>query len=196
MAIEKVEQAVLAEAKAAARAAVDAARKGTADETARANEANETEYARAMADAEARASRETARQVGKARHAGRLDVLAAKNAVLDSVFRRAADALSNLPDAEYLDLMRGWLLSLPAGASGEIRVNPSDTARFSEEFIASVNAARGPQGSITALVPDARVGRGFIFESQNYSVDRTVEHRIEDLKTLMASEVALELFGQ
>lgn len=150
----------------------------------------------AVAAASARADGETAREVGRARHAGRLEVLAARNSVIDAVFARAEDRIRRQPEAGYMELMRSWLVDLPAGASGKIRVNPAEVQRFSDGFLARVNDRRGPSGRISGVLPDAAVKGGFVLDGDDFSVDATIEARLRSLRSDMAAEIAQELFGK
>jgi V/A-type H+-transporting ATPase subunit E len=196
MAFEKVEEAVLAEAASAAAATVAEAKRRQEEELARLREECEAAHAEALAEAAARSARETARQAGKARHAGRLEVLAAKNAVLDEVFRRAEKTLRELPEAEYMGVIRAWLDALPKDTGGELRVSQADAARFSDRFLAAVNAGRSEKGRIRGVRVDAAVKGGFVLEGEDFSIDQTIERRIESLRGQMAGELAKGLFGE
>lgn len=195
MSFEKIEAVIKAEAEAEAKQILDSARAESETLLGRSCEENEKAFEEAVRLAEAAAARETARQVGLARHEGRLEVLHAKNLVLDEVFRKAKDRIVSLPDTEYLTLMEAWLKSLPSAVGGTLRVSPRDEKRFTKEFLDRVNAGRGLEGKFTSVITDSQISGGFRVVGENYTVDSTIENKVGDLRESLAGELARELFG-
>jgi vacuolar-type H+-ATPase subunit E/Vma4 len=195
MSFEKLEAAVIAEAEAEAAKIVDSARSETGTLLARSREEGERTFGEAARQAEAAAARETARQLGLARHEGRLEVLTAKNRVIDEVFRMAAERVNSLSDAEYLDLMAEWLKNLPVEIGGTLRVSPRDEKRFTEAFLGRVNAGRAENGRFHGVVADSRITGGFVVTGDTFTVDSTLDNRMNELRESLAGELARELFG-
>ena len=195
MSFEKLEAAVIAEAEAEAAEIIGSARAETDALLARSREENERAFQEAARQAEAAAARETSRQVGLARHEGRLEVLQAKNRVIDEVFQKAVERLASLSDAEYLDLMAGWLRRLPAEVGGGIAVGPRDEKRFTMAFLDRVNAERLESGRFTGVTVDSRITAGFMVTGDTYSVNSTLDNRMSELRESLAGELARELFG-
>lgn len=195
MSFEKIEAVIIAEAKAEAKKIIDSEREKSAAFFERSREENEKVFEEAVRLAEAAALRETARQVGLARHEGRLEVLHTKNRVLDEVFQKAVEKMLSLPDEEYLKLMAVWLKDLPAEIGGTIEVSPRDQKRFSKEFLDSVNAGRAKSGRFTSVSADAQINGGFRVVGETYSVDSTIENKVNELRESLAGELAKELFG-
>jgi len=195
MSFEKLEAAIIAEAEAEAAKIVESARAETETLLARSREEGERAFEESARLAEAAAARETARQVGLARHEGRLAVLLAKNRVIDGVFRIAVERMISLSDAEYLDLMAGWLKKLPAEVGGSLRVNPRDEKRFTKAFLDGVNAGRPESGRFTGVETDSRITGGFVVTGDVYTVDSTIDNMMRELRESLAGELARELFG-
>ena len=195
MSFEKIESVIKAEAEAEAKLILEAVRAENEDLMERSRSECGSATGESVRQAEAAADRETARQVGLARHEGRLAVLQAKNEVLDEVFRKAKDTIISLPDKEYLKLMEAWLKALPAGIGGALRVSPRDEKRFTKEFLDRVSAGRAPEGKFISVVADERITGGFRVAGENYTVDSTIENKVGELRESLAGELARELFG-
>jgi V/A-type H+/Na+-transporting ATPase subunit E len=195
MSFEKLEAAITAEAETEARRTVDAARAEAEAMIARSREEGESVFEDAVRSAETAAARETARQVGLARHEGRLEVLQAKNRLIDRVFRDAEQWVGTLSDGDYLSLLEGWLKKLPPEAGGMLRVNPRDGKRLSRGFLDRVNTGRPAEGRFTGVETDDRIQAGFVVSGGAYTVDFTVENLMNELRDSLAGELAKELFG-
>ena len=148
MTMEKVQAAVLAKAEAEAARIIDEARADGEIRLDAARAEAQAAYDAALAAARVRAERDAARELGRARQEGRLAVLAAKNAVLDSVFTRARETFRAMNDSDYRGLVGGWLKSLPGETGGRLRVNPREVARFPREFLDWVNEGRSGPGRL------------------------------------------------
>lgn len=195
MSLEKIEQAVLAEAEAAAAHVINDARRAQEDVLARWKADCDAAFRSAVAEAEAAAARDVSRQTSSARHKWRMENLAARNAVIDEVFRRAAEALRAIPNEEYLAMLEAWLLALPADASGTLRVAVRDVDRLKGAFIDRVNSQRGQGGRFDGPAADNSVGAGFVLDAGEYVIRETVEGRLAALRLSMAGELAADLFG-
>jgi V/A-type H+/Na+-transporting ATPase subunit E len=194
MSFEKLEAAITAEAETEARRMMDATRAEAEAMIARSREEGERAFEEAVRSAETAADRETARQVGLARHEGRLEVLHAKNRLIDRVFRDAEQWVDTLSDGDYLSLLEGWLKKLPPEAGGMLRVNTRDGERLSREFLDRVNTGRPEGGRFTGVETDARIHAGFVVSGGAYTVDFTIENLMNELRDSLAGELAKELF--
>jgi V/A-type H+-transporting ATPase subunit E len=195
MSFEKIQTVIISEAESEAKRIIDEARQETDAMLSRVREENERTFEEAARQAEAAASRETSRQVGLARHEGRLQVLDAKNRVIDEVFRKAAERIQSLPEQEYLALMADWLKALPSEVGGVLRVSPRDVSRFSKAFLEGINKDRPESGRFTGAEADPQVAGGFVVIGENYTMNATIENKITDLRESLAGDLAKELFG-
>ncbi|MHB9028864.1 MAG: V-type ATP synthase subunit E [Candidatus Latescibacterota bacterium] len=195
MSFEKIQTVIISEAELEAKRILEEARGETDAMLSRAREENERTFEEAARQAEAAASRETSRQVGLARHEGRLQALDAKNRVIDEVFRKAAGRIQALPEQEYLALMADWLKALPSGVGGILRVSSRDVNRFSGAFLEGINKERSQSGKFTGVEADSQIAGGFVVIGENYTMNATIENKINDLRESLAGDLAKELFG-
>lgn len=194
MSFEKVESAVVAEAGADAEKILADARRECDELLARAREENGKALEEAIHLEEAATARETARQLGVARHDGRLEVLNAKNLVIDDIFDRVTEKLRSMDTHEYRGLLEGWLQTLSPEIGGVINVSPKDTGLFDDAFMKRINDGRHSAGTFTAVNPDNRISGGFIIQGDTYTVDFTLDRILDELRESIAGELAKELF--
>ncbi len=194
MSFEKVESAVFAEARADAEIILADARRECNELLVKAREENRKALEEAIHQEEAATVRETARQLGVARHDGRLEVLNAKNLVIDDVFRKATEKLRSMDIHEYRGFLEGWLQRLSPEIGGVIKVSPKDTHLFDDAFIKRINDSRTRDGTFTAVNPDSGISGGFIIQGDTYTVDYTYDRILEELRQSVAGDLAKELF--
>lgn len=195
MGMEKVEAAVLKEAKAQAQKIIDEAKRGSDDVVNAARKENESFLAEAIRLAELAAAKESNRLVGLARQEGKLAILKAKNEVIDSVFEKALSIIISLPDEEYSELIRSLLLELAPEIGGTLKISPRDKKIFTKDFLDKVNGNRQPQGKFTDVLEEDRITGGFIVEGESFSADCTFEKRFKEFREDHAGDIAKELFN-
>jgi len=195
MGMEKVETAVLNEAKAETVKIVENARKKSEELIGKARVENEKFMEDSIRHEEIAAARETARQLGLARQEGRLEILKAKNELIDDVFNKAMSIMSSMPEKEYSDIIEKWLLDLAPEIGGVIRINPKDTGLFSKGFLDNVNGKRQPQGKFTGVEPDEKISGGFIVDGESFSADCTFEKKFDEFRKSNSGDIAKELFN-
>lgn len=194
MSFEKVESAVIAEAGVDAEKILADARRECDELLARVREENRKTLEEAIHQEEAATARETARQLGVARHDGRLEVLDAKNLVIDDIFNKVNEKLRSMDMKEYRDLLGGWLQTLSLEIGGVIRVSPKDTGLFDDAFMKRINGGRSGGETFTAVEPDSRINGGFIIQGDTYTVDFTLDRVLKELRESVAGDLAKELF--
>ena len=194
MSFEKVESAVIAEAGADAEKILAVARRECDELLARVREDNVKALEESIHQEEAATARETARQLGVARHDGRLEVLDAKNLVIDDIFNRVTEKLRSMDMKEYRDLLEGWLQTLSSEIGGVIRVSSKDTRLFDDAIVKRINGSRSRGGTFTAVEPDSRISGGFIIQGDTYTVDFTLDRILKELRESIAGDLAKELF--
>lgn len=194
MALETIQDSVIASASAEAGRIVKSAEQHAAERVAREVEllrrAEEQRYqlgARAIEDA---ASRKIARAKGEA--AKRL--LEQRNALLDSIFAEAKKQILAMPPDRYATEMRRRLETAAGGAGGTIRIHPDDRYAF-ESALASFNADRPADArvSLDTSAPLTERG-GFVFVTDEYEVDQTLDSTLAGLRYELGPQFAAELF--
>ncbi len=194
MSLENVKTKVLEEAKAGAEKLLEEATAEARRLLDEGRAADDRAGQEALRDARLRLERETVREVERIRHDNRLRILAAKNRAIDEVFKRVKDRLAAMPDAESLDLVGKWLSALPADAGGVLRVNPRDEQRFTGG-LDRLNGGRSGAGRFTGVAADPKVASGAVVDGADYSMDCTVDRRLDELRESAAGDLARTLFG-
>ncbi len=194
MSLENVKTRVLEEAKAKAEqilAEAAARAKRLLDDGRAADERAGQDAAR---DARLRLEREAVREIERIQHDNRLQILSAKNRAIDEVFTRVKARLAGMSDTETLDLIGAWLSALPADVGGALRVNPKDEGRFFSG-LDRLNSGRYGNGRFTGVIADPKVASGAIVDGPDFSVDCTVDRRLDELRETSAGDLARTLFG-
>jgi V/A-type H+/Na+-transporting ATPase subunit E len=195
MSFEKVEAVIIAEAETDARSILDKAREERESLLVQFMDTCSRTFEDDIRRAQAAEDTETARQLGLARHEGRLEVLHAKNRMIDEVFSMAREKIRSLPAKDYLEMIGVWLKALPAEVGGVLKVSPGDVELVSGYFLEEVNKARPQSGKFSGVESDRRIQGGFVVEGVDFSVDSTVESKLIELRETLAGKLAGELFG-
>lgn len=198
MALEQITQAVLDAArneadrirKAAEMAATEKVNAGRLD----AKTESERQYQAAVRSIDEEYHRKLSQTVGAANK----EVLAERNRCMRRVFDTARQQILALPEDVYRGVMRRLLERAAEGHSGRLRVHPGEVPRF-KALLNALNAAHAGAAQVTLdeTAPLAEPG-GFIFVSETYQVDQTLQTLLLDLEYELAPQVAtaiLELPG-
>ena len=177
---EEKKKAVLAEANAKAEEILATARKEAEDfvasETARGQQMKET-----LIERHASVAAIDCRKL----------VLAQKQAVLDACFAQAVEALSQLPEEEYVDFLVA--LGKAAGEKeGTLIFNERDKAAVGAKVCEKLSAAAG--GTFVVAEETRAMAGGFFLQAGKVFINNTVEALVAEHKEAMNSEVAGKLF--
>ncbi|MDR1518825.1 MAG: hypothetical protein LBU23_01605 [Planctomycetota bacterium] len=194
MSLDKVKATVLEEARARAAEKVGKAAKEAEAILAAGKAEDERLSAEALREANLRLDREINRERERLQHDNRLQVLAAKNKVIDEIFRKVRDRIASFSEAQYLDMVGAWLRALPPEVGGELRVNSGDVGKFREN-LAEFNRGRSGSGVFSAVAADAGVASGAVVAGADYHVDCTAGRRLEELRETAVGDLARKLFG-
>lgn len=199
MSLEDIKAKILSDARARA-----GEKKRRAEEEARAIvEAAEREAERLAvklrteAEAEARVRREQV--VTRARLEEKKKLLAAKQEVMDAVFREALRAASELPLERYRELFKKMLLASVASGDETVFISERDFSRIDGSLLEEVNRelARRGRGAALKLSPEPRpMAGGCILKGDAYEVNATLELLSRRVREELEPEVARMLFGQ
>ncbi len=194
MALDTIQQSVIASATAEAGRIVKAAEQLAGERVAREVEAirraEDHRYqlaARAIEDA---ASRKVSRAKGEASKR----LLERRNTLLDAIFDEARKKILAMPRDSYAAEMRKRLDQAAAGGGGTIRVHPDDKGAF-ESMLASFNSGRAADARVALdmSAPLAQRG-GFVFVAGPYDVDQTLDSLLASLRYELGPRLAAELF--
>lgn len=135
------------------------------------------------------------RMLAGARMSQSKKVLAAKVAILDEVFAKAKDALSRLPDDQYLSLMAELMKKAVETGDEEIIVGKNEK-RIDQNFIKDVNRQLGTgfKGNLRLSSERADISGGFILARGKVRINAGSDVLIERLRETMQIELIDELF--
>lgn len=125
-------------------------------------------------------------------------VLKEKQALIDSVFAKAAEALASIPAEEYRAMM---LRSVAEAAEGnEIVVfGPEDQGRLGAGFAGDLNreiSAKGKPGSVKVRYAEKSLGGGYLLQSGGVSLNATFPALMKRFADELEIEVARKLFSE
>ena len=118
-------------------------------------------------------------------------LLAQKQELLDSCFEQAAQALSQLPEEEYVDFLVA-LGKATGEKEGALIFNEKDKAAVGAKVCDKLNVAAG--GPFVVAEETRTMTGGFFLQAGKVFINNTVEALIAEHKEAMNSEVAGKLF--
>jgi V/A-type H+-transporting ATPase subunit E len=132
--------------------------------------------------------------------AARMDIakeyLAEKRKLLDEVFEQARRQLQDLPDKEYLALIKKLLLDTLETGDEEVVVDTNE-GRIDREFIKQINRKLGTGKKSDLKLSDQKqdIGAGFILKRGKIKTNVSIQVLLEQARKELEIELAKELFG-
>ena len=151
---------------------------------------------RAQADAVARDSRQAAEHLehlnGSSQLACRQKVLAAKQQLIDEAFAGAAQRLSSLPQAEYIDLLAALAAENGSGDE-ELLLSAKDREAVGPAVVKAANARKA--GAAFRLSEETReTGGGLVLRRGRVELNCSFTEKLRQLRQEESSAVARLLF--
>lgn len=194
MALEKIQQAVKSSAQTEADHVLKAAERSAQERVETQKEAAGRDAERQYQAATRAIDEEFARKLLQAKGVSAKQLLEKRNALLLRVFQQARQQVLAWNVGEYAAVM-GRLLERAAGdLGGKLRIHPKDSAAFAR-VLAEFNARRDPAKQVT--VDETRplpAQGGFVFVSDTFEVDQTVDTLLKDMEHELAPRIAAEIF--
>ena len=193
---EQVVEKILSQARAEAEAIVSEAQEKAAAQTAQL----ETELAEFDTKTEELAKHaaedKLQRMLAGARMSNAKKVLSAKVAILNDVFARAKEAISQLPDDQYLPLMAD-LMKKAVETGDETIIVGKNEKRIDEAFIKKINRELGAgfKGNLHLASEGADIAGGFILSRGKVRINASSDVLIDRLRESMQIELSEELFS-
>ena len=131
--------------------------------------------------------------------AARMDVarqqLTEKRALLEEVFDKATEQLTNLADEEYKDLMKKLMVESAETGDEEVVVDTNEK-RIDHEFIKQVNRELGPgfKGNLRLSDEKVEIGGGFVLKRGRIRNNVSVSVLIDKARKELEADLANELF--
>ncbi len=193
MGLEKIRQAVLAEASAEARRIIDGAKKNNAHFLKSQKEATEQEFERLCKLRMQAIEEEYNRKLIQLKGLASKQILNKRNALLKSLFEKAKKEILDWPSEEYARVMKRLIEKAGGNQEGKIRIHPADKDVF-QKVLSDLNEGRGdPRITLdhSSSLPERG---GFIFVTANFEVDQTLDSMLKDIEHDMLPGIASELF--
>ena len=195
MSVDRIKTAINSEAGKEAERTREAGRK-KADEKFRLAEQQLTERLRQRLQEAEQHQRDLAnRTVIALRSQLSMELLTAKNELVDRVVHKAVDNVVNLPSNGYRVLLMKWLKAAPQGEKGELLLNDRDRKAFGHQLVSDLNRVRAKEAALVLGQEILPIRGGFVLRTERYEIDRALDSLIVKLKEEMAPEIASELFG-
>jgi V/A-type H+-transporting ATPase subunit E len=194
---EQVVEKILSQAKAEAEAIVNEAEDKAAAQKARLD-AELAEFDTKTEElASAAGEDKLQRMLAGARMSQGRKMLAAKVAILDEVFAKAKEAVSQLPDQQYLSLMADLMKKAVETGDEEVIVG-KDEKRIDQSFIKDVNRQLGSgfKGNLRLSNERADITGGFILSRGKVRINAGTDVLIDRLRESMQIELADALFSK
>ncbi|HPC47936.1 MAG TPA: V-type ATP synthase subunit E [Deltaproteobacteria bacterium] len=193
--LERIREAVLAEARTEAQRIVEAAEKAAQERIGHARERIEQETKRSFEARSGAVDRELERELMRFRTEASRRILARQNEILDVVFESARKEVLGWPPGEYARFMKRLLAEAAGPQGGKLRIHPGDTDVF-RDVLDDFNAGRKTEGRIV-IDPEAGLDErgGFVFVSSTYEVDRRLATVMAEIRHEMTPEIARRLFA-
>lgn len=195
MAVDDILKKIKADAEEAARKIV-AEGQAAADVVASEARARTDVQKKALrARAEQRAQEERNRITTLARLAARRELLDEKQALIDRVFDEAGERIAAMKQAEYRELIGGFLKNTVESGDEEVLIGEGER-RLDQAFLDSVSKELGLGGGLRLSSERRPISAGFILRSGRVETNCSLSTILRDAREKLETEVAAILFGE
>jgi len=142
------------------------------------------------------AEESAARRLLQAKGVQAKQLLEHRNTMLARVFEEARTRILELPSEQYAAVMTRRLTRTAGSDGGRIRIHPQEKPVF-ERILALWNTSRPAEGRVAIDDHAALEERGgFIFVTNSYEVDQTLDTILSDMEHALAPEIGAELLHE
>ncbi len=194
MSLEKIREAVIGKSQKEKEEIIARAKEGCEQKVRTAREVIKEGVERRLKGIEAEFREEIKRQIASLNREHRLRLLEMKNRIIDDIFIRAVDKVINLPDDKYLAMMERRLLKVDSSLPGNLFVNARDLKRIDPLFMDRINGRHQGGSRIDLNQDPIDIKGGFVFKTNKFEIDQTLDTIMVDLERELAPMIAKELF--
>lgn len=195
MALDRITQAVQEAARTEADLITKSAKKAAKENLAAARKAAEQDAERRYQALTRATEEELARKLTQLQGAANKELLNRKNAVLQQIFEQAREHILSLPQEEYRAILTTLLEKTVVERGGNLRVHASEKELF-EQLVSAFNQGHSDDMHIGIDEEHPLPERGgFIFVSDVFQVDQTLDTLLEGIKYELAPVISAELFS-
>jgi V/A-type H+-transporting ATPase subunit E len=123
-------------------------------------------------------------------------VLERKREILSDIYREAHTRISKLPQAEYLELIKTFIVKNALSGREEIVPPAEQRGMFTAEYLESLNKARGGSSSFSLAEASGDFSWGVVLREGHRREDLTLGVVFEQVKERIESEIASLLFPE
>jgi len=193
MGLEKIRDAVLAEARGEAARIIDGAKRKNAALLKSQKESSEQESDRLCRLRIQAIEEEYNRKLIRRKGIANKQILDKRNILLKGLFESAKQEILAWPPEQYARVMSPLIENAAGSLEGTIRVHPEEVNLFLE-ILSGLNKGRGEAKIRVDQVAPLRERGGFIFVSANFEVDQTLDTMLKDIEHHMLPAIATGLF--
>lgn len=194
MSLDKIRDAVFNKAQKEKEEIIARAREENEQKIKTTKEAIKEGIERRLKGIEAEFREEIKRQIASLNREHKLRLLEMKNRIIDDIFIRAVNKVINLPDDKYLAMMERRLLKVDSNLPGNLFVNARDIKRIDPLFMDRINSRRQGGSRIDLDQDPIDIKGGFVFKTNKFEIDQTLDTIMVDLERELAPMIAKELF--
>jgi len=195
MAVEDILRKIAADADEAARAVLAEAKRDADAVLARAKEKADAERARLRARAKQRSDEERNRIVTLAKLSARRDLLAEKQALVETVFEETRKTIAAMPADEYRRLIRTQLRRSVETGDEEVIVGEGEQ-RVDQALLDEVSRETGKPGGLRLSGERRAIAGGFVLRHGKTETNCALDAVLRDARERLETEVAGILFGR
>ncbi len=195
MSLEKIRQAVLAEARAEAKNIMDIADKKVSAALHAQKELIKRDSERHYNLSVQAIEDEYRRKLVQHKGISGKQILKRRNLLLSTIFEKARATILNFPDVEYGRLMTHLIDKVSDSTGGKLYVHRGERDIFLK-ILTEINERRSPEVRIVLDESHPLSERGgFVFISAEYEVDQTLSTMLKDIEKEMLPVIAKKLFS-
>ena len=191
--IEKITARITQDAQAEIDRILADAREQAAQITARYQAQADAEAQSLAARNEKAAAEREERLVSVAQMEARKVALAAKQEMVEQVYRRALEKLRTMPQEQYTDVLAALLVQASATGTEEAIFSAEDRDKAGKAAVAKANGQL-PKGGLTVSRETRNIAGGFILKDNNVEVNCTFDTLVRLQRAETAGAVAKKLF--
>lgn len=193
MAVERIRQAILSEAREDAEKVLAEAQARHDERLEAVRKALDDEFAQRFERGRQDAEQESQRLLMRKRAEHNLALLRRRNELLDELFRQAAERFAALPDEEYRKAVAAWTSQAPRDQAGEALCAARDVERLAP-LLEELNRSREASAQLELVPGDRPALGGVVFRTEKFEIDVSLDTRIAALREELAPEAADILF--
>ena len=194
--LDKMKARILEEAQSTAQEIIDKAKADADAAVQAARESAEAEAAKIMERAKRNAADYGVRVDSSMDMQRKQAILAAKQEVISGVLKAAYDAVMNLDDEKYFEMLEKLLEKNVLPEAGEIRFSAKDLRRMPADFpdkIKNIAASKG--GSLTVFDKPEKMDGGFLLVYGGIEENCTISAVFASKREALSDQVNRLLFG-